>query len=520
MLYDVKRSDFVDKYKLYVEDEAFWKPFCDKDYFIDVPVESKVIKNGVVIPVTSYDPMDGGIYDAEGNFVDRLSKVSGKCSKNVGKDISFENAVLMPHIHETVVYGGVIFNHYGHMIMESLTRLWWFLENQDSHYRIVFISPYNEILYKDFLLMLDLQEENIMLLKQAICFDAIIVPEQSYYIHGGYTSKAMMVFDKIRDSVAPAKHKKLYLTRSKLPIETGRIAYEEYFENYYRSKGYKIIAPEQHTIKEKISILSGAEDVVCCSGTLQHQVLFCQDSIKQTILPKTGRPYITEFWIIQARAINCTFIDVSINFLPAFTFGTALLFGPNHHWKQYVLEQNGKLPDDNGMLTVFSLESLKEYIDYWTKSFIRHFSYSEFYDFCATKSLADVIILMNEYFLGNKIDKAVKVKLYDAFTPKKYMLDTRLKTFCLHHQKVYIYGAGYVATYQAEAMNNQNINFEGFVISDGQKNARKIMEKKIHYLSEINDTESGIIIGLDNNNTNAVLPMLEEKGFKNVLILN
>jgi len=339
-----QKIENINRYKLFVEDTALWKKYFNRDYSIDVPIESHFIKNGIISIKHNPDgTYTGGVYDDDGSFIDghTMDFTAKRTPPPVGVAV---NANL--HIHETVVYGGVLSNQFGHMLAESLPRLWWFIENPDSNYKFVFVpltdSFGHEILFKDLLLMIGLREENIILLKRTTQFDAVIVPDQSYYAKSGYSAKAMMVFNKIRDNVKPADYKKVYLTRQKLPVEDARITNEEYFEEYYRSIGYQVLSPELLSVQENVAIMSGATDVVVTSGTTHHHILFCQEGINLTWLPKNRCPIELECWINQAKEVNCTVIDVSTNLLPASGYKTSWLFLPNVYWKQYVKEHTGK----------------------------------------------------------------------------------------------------------------------------------------------------------------------------------
>ena len=519
--------------KFYVEDASTWKAWSKKNYFINKPVEFRVVKNGVIIPAESYPksytPHIGGVYDLEGNFIE------GHHERYNRPDLLTDNATMpqnITHIAETVVYGGVIYEHYGHLLAECFSRLWWFLENPGNDYKVVFISPHDTIIGKDLFSMLGLKKENIILLKEASSFDAVIVPDQSYYFYSGYTTKALMVFNAIRDSVIPADYKKVYLTRTNLPADTGQVVNEEYFVEYYRSLGYKIIAPEQLPIPEQVAVMAGAEDVVCISGTLQHQILFCQDGVNITVLQKKDEILEPQHWINQARKANGIFIDVSLNILPDGNWGTGWLFMPTVHWKRYISEH--KLPDKSiGGDNIITLELLKTYIDCWTNAFIKIDTINEgfYYPF----SLADVVIRMNKHLLGRDLDEAAREKLYDIFPSKRKMdrlivtekatedeirTELQIEYFCSRNQTTYIYGAGLEAKRWAAVMLKRNLLFEGFVVSYGQEKSDKLMGKKVYCLSEITKADIGFIIALNQKNTKEVLPVLKEKGLVNVLALN
>lgn len=63
----------------------------------------------------------GGVVDQNGEYVE-LSGIPDR----VGKPYPFENP---EYRDESVVYCGYLINHWGHFLMEAVTRLWYFLED-------------------------------------------------------------------------------------------------------------------------------------------------------------------------------------------------------------------------------------------------------------------------------------------------------------------------------------------------------------------------------------------------------
>ena len=405
-------------YRLYVDDVDTIKEACTRDYYINEPTDARIVENGIIYPFevdTNSFPIQAiheGVYDANGSYIDgfaiqRRHSMSSSIASAELHAIAYEDAA--------VVYGGYIWNHYGHMLTESLSRMWWFLENPDKRYKYVFTSWDNIIDNYEFFNMLGLRESDIVLLKKPMRFKSVIVPECAMDRRKVFKDKAVNIYNFLRDSVKPAKYEKIYLTRTKFENNfVNIIVNEEYFENYYRSLGYEIISPEQLPIKEQISIMAGATKVVCTGGTLHHQILFCQEGIDITVLIRTEvKKNKTIYFVInQMRKARCTFIDVSMNFLPSrFNFSCFLLM-PTIYWKQYIGEQAATASDSVSVSIPPHL--VLEYIEKWTKMItelspnILKQKYSKF-------TLADIIISLNKYILGNELDEPKKKMLFDVF---------------------------------------------------------------------------------------------------------
>jgi SAM-dependent methyltransferase len=91
-----------------------------------------------------------------------------------------------------------------------------------------------------------------------------------------------------------------------------------------------------------------------------------------------------------------------------------------------------------------------------------------------------------------------------------------LKTYCRAVSSVYIYGAGYYGTELGKIIRNIGTEISGFIVTDGYKSVDQVMGIQVFELSEIQDREVPIIVALDSTNQVAVLPLLNERGFRQV----
>ena len=391
---------------LYVEKSAYWEKHCAKNYNLQGHLGTVELDKGIILPTKliidekyRHFGLSGGVCDCDGNFAAGILRDILGLSINRTCTSSYKvNAEDLEFIDETVVYGGVIYSHFGHFIMESLCRLWWWVENKDKGYKIVFNSQDDKHYeFYELLNMSGMNDNDIMILDKPKQFKKVIVPEQSAYFISGYHEKFLNIYNCIRDSVKPAEYEKIYLTRTKLPLKDA--INEEYFEQYYQSKGYKVVAPEQLSIREQVSIMAGASEVVCVSGTLPHLALFAKDGIKLTVLVRSySSMYTSQLWLNQARDIESTYIDVSMNLLPtSHVRGTFLLF-PTEYWKKY-LADIGDCPNNNDEADID--DYALEYIKLWAKNFavggrLKNISKT---------TIVDVVYAINKFLLGKEIDK-------------------------------------------------------------------------------------------------------------------
>lgn len=408
------------KNKFYVNNSDIWISCTNKDFNVREPARVRIIQNGYILPVKGdYLDYKGGVLDAEKNFVaGHISQIDNlkKGSYKIFESYKIEHKV--PHMDEIVVYGGVVSGHYGHFIIEFLSRMWWHLENRDCAHKFVFIMPdaenYNKVPFMDFFNLLGIREEQLILLKAPMRFSSIIVPDQTTYNSSGFNDKAVSVYNAIRDSVVPAHYDKIYLTRTRL--KNKDCINEEYFENFYHSLGYEIISPEQLSIKEQVSIMAGAKKVVCISGSLHHQILFCHDGVDITVLNRLDHCNNVLTWINQMRFANFTCIDVHLNFLPHTFFASCYLLYPTLYWKQYIKDSLFMEIDDtqSPSLTEAAIEYMKKWAEIYSD--IGVLTNLVLTDNIHGFSFATLIINLNKYLLENELDEMTCLRIKNVFS--------------------------------------------------------------------------------------------------------
>lgn len=90
----------------------------------------------------------------------------------------------------------------------------------------------------------------------------------------------------------------------------------------------------------------------------------------------------------------------------------------------------------------------------------------------------------------------------------------RLKKFAHRNKKLYIYGAGQCAIRYAGYLDEMDIEYAGFMVSDMAKNSTEINNHPVFELSDLNLSEEniGIILGLNPDNQIQVKKLLKERG--------
>ncbi|NBD26702.1 rhamnan synthesis F family protein [Paenibacillus glycinis] len=92
--------------------------------------------------------------------------------------------------------------------------------------------------------------------------------------------------------------------------------------------------------------------------------------------------------------------------------------------------------------------------------------------------------------------------------------------FALQHKKVFIYGAGDIGLKCAANLIAEQVDFQGFIVSDGHRTKIRLLDHPIYELSEIKaDDEMGVILALNLSHIRQVISVLEEREFRNLFYL-
>ena len=344
----------------------------------------------------------GGVVDENQNFV------TGFCRRNPGDQFSFDinegynvEKNNLVHLNEEVVFGGVLVGHFGHIILECFSRLWWHIKNPNSTVKFAFLSIWErKKWFRDFFDLLGIEEERIIFIDKPTQFINVICPEQSIYSWKGYKKEYIEIYKKIREKIKieDSNKKKIYLTKSK--FDNNTCIGEKYFEDFYRCRGFEIIAPESLSIAEQISLVANAEEVVTTVGTLSHFVVFCDKSTKFIILNKYDEyTLLPQIILNQASKVDYKFVDVCMNYLYTARVAGVYLLGPTKYWRLYL--DNEKIPYTEDEVEIDMSNKYLEYLRKWIQYYTDPVKFKKIQNI----SIYDILKPANKFFFNKKIDQ-------------------------------------------------------------------------------------------------------------------
>jgi FkbM family methyltransferase len=204
----------------------------------------------------------------------------------------------------TWLYGGRFFPHFGHFLIESLSRLWALDHINEPIEGVIFFPTYNdreedaEKYFKNLSKILDKP------IKYKICdefyrVDKLIIPPQGAGVGRLLPSAPEMrdfMTTHLKRDVEPTGHDKIYISRSGQFGKVGRsFLGETHLEELLVKEGYTILHPQDHSWEEQMRHYLCATHVLGPDGSPFHMVNFTgRDDLSVGVIQRRPGPDVTQ----------------------------------------------------------------------------------------------------------------------------------------------------------------------------------------------------------------------------------
>jgi len=294
---------------------------CDIGHEKNTELEVKKVANGIVHPlkknVKGVSALTGGVTDSNFGFVElSLTKRVAPASFDMVYQDWFRGPIKetdlnsIKYIDEDVVFLGALNGHYGHFILEGLSRLWYFLNPENAHLKAAYISEGSNEKFISFFSLFGLKDQDIIEIIEPTRFRSVVIPEQSIRLHDFYHILYKKTIDRIKESVTSGSSKKVFF--SKQLSKAGRAIGESVIENVFKNNGYEIFYPERMTPYETVCIIKGCDNFVASSGTNIHNSIFLDDKKSMVCLNRSEHIHPIQIMIDRMRGLNAAYIDVFV----------------------------------------------------------------------------------------------------------------------------------------------------------------------------------------------------------------
>lgn len=391
--------------------KAEWLKKREKAEFPRTEVGFTIYDNGIILPRKSVDTDKlafgrGGVIDSTGNYVEKS-----------GLEFRFGGSYPISELEyrdETVIYCGMFIKHWGHFLVEVVSRLWYFLEHDNGTVKYVFVVEENTIEnvngnYLAFFKLLGITDR-IEFISKATKFKAVIVPELGYHRMKYYSNQFKKIFDTVAKnalSINPTIHKaeKIYFSRGHFGKAVNSEIGHDFLEEYFESNGFKILYPEELTLEEMICYIRNADICATPSGTLPHNYLFAQDDKKVIIVERMTLINEMQVDVDRIKNLDVTYIDGHWLVYPETSGGGPFLYGYTQEFRKFTKDFNYKHPDIRFLSERYKKQCLRNFIKTHRSFFVYDWGmekWTTIYADALVESHEATVIEFSDYIRGDK----------------------------------------------------------------------------------------------------------------------
>lgn len=185
------------------------------------------------------------------------------------------------------LWAGVYFGHFGHFLVETLSRLW--AARAEGVESVLFTPRHSRlrdfVSYQKELIELTLPDLPVRILREPTRVEELVVAGQGFGL--GRISAGTEEFRAfIRDAFAqiePGGLENVYVSRTRFGGKGG-IINEQLVEDNLTAQGYTAVYPEKLSIREQLSIFKGAKRIVGLDSSAFHMLGFVANPDQQACI--------------------------------------------------------------------------------------------------------------------------------------------------------------------------------------------------------------------------------------------
>jgi hypothetical protein len=281
------------------------------------PPEIAVHRNARVYPpsLTAPDPWrTGGIVAASGDLIPLVRDWTEAGETLLGLSAPpAEDAAdgAGEVIGGDVLYLGWLFDNFGHLLLESLARVWALRLVPDStrvlvHYWPGVTPPAATLAV---LACFGIAPERIIIPAGPVTCASLLIPDPTLLLTSMVHERAGTPYREVADRItgdAPPSDQPLYLSRTNLPGDKRSIVGEAALEAVLRDNGFLILHPETMPFTEQIRAVTSHRTIALCKGAAAELLLFARPETRVHLF--ASRPLLeVNVLVAEAAGARTTF---------------------------------------------------------------------------------------------------------------------------------------------------------------------------------------------------------------------
>jgi capsular polysaccharide biosynthesis protein/tetratricopeptide (TPR) repeat protein len=225
----------------------------------------------------------GGVYSSQGDYIPSSRHLRRS------KDLTADNPAAVPVVGMDLIPGrylylGWFFNHYGHFILESLSRCWGLVEAGKIDGIVMHLHAPDRVAapyLMGFFELLSIVPEKVVFAQQDMQFEQLLLPSQQGVLSRGISADMLALYRQLglRASnlkTVSAVAEKLYISRRLLPDNQRKASNEKALEDCFQAQGYKVVHPQFMDVISQLALFYGAKKLAGLEGSGLHNLLFAR----------------------------------------------------------------------------------------------------------------------------------------------------------------------------------------------------------------------------------------------------
>lgn len=216
-------------------------------------------------------------------------------------------------IEEEVVYLGRLIDHFGHIVLETLSRAW-ILNHVPPETRVVFHiqgTPEFSFTLRRMLERFGVPLERILVLDTQTRLRRVVVPEALYEISYAAHERLADAYRRVAERIIRSDgqtDQPVYLSRRLLPSQQRPIVGELEMEDVLRENGFLVAHTETMSFEEQVRLISRHRHVFSSSGSAAYLALFAPRPPTMHLLT-AGIPFHDYFLVPRAIGAGASYCN-------------------------------------------------------------------------------------------------------------------------------------------------------------------------------------------------------------------
>lgn len=245
---------------------------------VTTPLAFKSYPLAILLPKLNGSANEG-VFEQDGTPVEASSLIRGKYKIRGPKEGLLDKVARSDP--STVLFGGYYFNHFGHFISESLSRLWSYRDLSKID-KIVFLKGDQDRLGRSDVLKYFIPESDlpkVEIVSEATQYREIIIPDPGYVIRSSFNLNHWVWMRQVSDLIEKTKDvekrsEPLYLSRSSQGAGK-RVGFGEVdLETSLAESGFRVVKPEKMPFLDQVRLLLEHDTIVGLEGSQLHNLMF------------------------------------------------------------------------------------------------------------------------------------------------------------------------------------------------------------------------------------------------------